>query len=330
MNLKTRNIVAGVLHVVTFIVVLVLYLVYKVSRSKSNINMYRMQLSGPINDTVVPPVSPNTLSYCSTNGISSVNPGRCQVSASYQQPKQVTHFNVIWGCLGFFLITAIAHALYAWDPVIPGLSKNGYGFYTTAVEIEGWNPYRWFEYAISASLMSIILGVLQGTGEITSIMFMAGVTGAMQFSGFTVEALMKKSSVDLFGGVFKQAILGSTASAWILFVFLWFANLYSFFTLIDDLNKKYKGVIDPQTQKQIHLPAFVNFIVIFQLLNYAAFGFVQMYQLIKNWKAMSSADLIDFAKIEKYYIILSYAAKLGLAGGVSYGLILRTKVCPKE
>jgi len=57
------------------------------------------------------------------------------------------------------------------------------------------------------------------------------------------------------------------------------------------------------------------------------FGFVQLYQVIKNWKATSSAELIDFVNIEKYYIILSYAAKLGLAGGVSYGLILRTKNC---
>jgi len=54
---------------------------------------------------------------------------------------------------------------------------------------------------------------------------------------------------------------------------------------------------------------------------------VQLYQVIKNWKATSSAELIDFVNIEKYYIILSYAAKLGLAGGVSYGLILRTKNC---
>jgi hypothetical protein len=329
MNLKTRNIIAGSLHVITFIVILILYLVYKVSRTKSNINMYRMQLTGPINDSVVPAISPNTLSYCTTNGITGKNPGRCQVSATFQQPKQVTKFNVIWGCLGFFLITALAHFLYAWDPVIPGLSRDGIGFYSYAVNVEGWNPYRWFEYAISASLMSIILGVLQGTGEITSIMFMAGVTGAMQFSGLTVEALMKKSSVQLFGGIFKQGILASTASAWILFSFLWFANLYSFFSLIDDLNKKYVGVIDPQTQKQIKLPAFVNFVVVFQLLNYAFFGFVQFYQLVKNWKAISPANLIDFAKIEKYYIILSYAAKLGLAGGVSYGLILRTKVCPE-
>jgi len=232
MYLKTRNIIAVSFHVVTFLVILILYLAYKVTRSKANINLYRMQLSGPINDSVVPAVSPNTLSYCSTSGSGGKNPGRCQVSATFQQPKRVTHFNAIWGCLAFFLITALAHFLYAWDPVIPGLSKYGFGFYSYAVRAEGWNPYRWFEYALSASLMSVILGSLQGTGEITSILFMAGVTGAMQFSGFVVESLMKKTTVDIFGGIFKQAIVGSTVSAWVLFVFLWFANLYSFFVLI--------------------------------------------------------------------------------------------------
>lgn len=328
LSLKQFNTYAAIVHFLTFVVVLVLYLSYKISRKKGKLNVYRPQLAGPIKDTVIPPVSPNTLSYCSTQGNVTVNPGRCQVQPSFQQPAKVGTFNVLLSCMAFFLVTAIAHALYAWDGYIPGLSiSKDTGFYTSAVKFEGWNPYRWIEYGISASLMSAILATIQGSSDLNSVLLMTGVTCAMQFGGFTVESLMRNTIVDMFSGLQKTTIIGSTLGSWILFMFLWFCNLYSFFSLIIDVRNKYKGIKDPLTGKDIKIPSFVYFIVIVQLLNYALFGFVQMFQIVKNWNATSSSDLINFERIEKYYLMLSYAAKLGLAGGVSYGLILRTKPC---
>lgn len=327
-SLKQFNFRAAIVHFLTFVVVLILYLANKVSQKKGKLNVYRPQLAGPINDEVLPPVSPNTLSYCSTQSTNQENPGRCQVQPSFQQPIKTGTFNALAACMSFFLVTALAHALYAWDGYIPGLSiSNDTGFYTSAVKFEGWNPYRWIEYGISASLMSAILATIQGSSEVNSILLMTGVTCAMQFGGFVVESLMRKSIVDTFGGIQQTTIVGSTVGSWILFAFLWFCNLYSFFSLIKDVQNKYKNIEDPQTGKDIRIPSFVYFIVIVQLLNYALFGFIQMYQIVKNWDAGSSSQLVNFETIEKAYLILSYVAKLGLAGGVSYGLILRTRVC---
>ena len=68
-------------------------------------------------------------------------------------------------------------------------------------------------------------------------------------------------------------------------------------------------------------------ITVIDKLNYASFGFIQLYQIVKNWNVKDYSNLLNFEKIEKLYLILSFAAKLGLAGGVSYGLILRTRNC---
>jgi len=316
LSLKSLNIYACILHSLSFVTVLVLYLVYKKSKSKSNIKLFRNSIAGPITETI-PPVYPDTLSYCSTGSATSPNPGQCTVAPNFQQPQKVSMINVIVSCLVFFGITAIAHALYAWD-------KNL--FYTRVIQ-DGWNPYRWFEYAMSASLMSVILGAVQGSVDITTIVFMGGVTAAMQFNGYSTESVMRKSIVRFIGFVQKDVIVGSTISGWLLFVFLWFCNLYSFTTLVNDVKNKYNGVIDPSTGKQIKVPAFVYFVVGLQLLNYASFGFIQLYQIVKNWNVTDYTNLLNFEKIERLYLILSFAAKLGLAGGVSYGLILRTKNC---
>ena len=188
MNLKKFNFYAAITHFVTFLVVLILYLVNKVSQKKGKLNVYRPQLARHINDEVLPPVSPNTLSYCSTQSTNQENPGRCQVQPSFQQPVKVGTFNALIACMAFFLVTALAHYLYSWDGYIPGLSiSKDTGFYSTAVKFEGWNPYRWIEYGISASLMSAILASIQGSSDINSILLMSGVTCAMQFGGFTVE-----------------------------------------------------------------------------------------------------------------------------------------------
>lgn len=322
--LRNTNIIACILHSLSFIAVLVLYLVYKKSRSLGNVKFYRNQLSGKIS-SVVPPVYPDTLPYCSTGG--DVNPGQCTVSPNLQQPKKVAMINVVASCMIFFGITAIVHALYAWDGNIKGLSKDGLGFYSTVIK-DGWNPYRWIEYGLTASLMSVILGAVQGTGDILTIVFMGGVTGAMQFGGgYTAESVMRNSIVSHIGFVQKQVLLGSSLSAWLLFIFLWFCNFYCFTTVAIEIKKKFENVIDPETNEPIKVQPFVYFLVIFKFLSYLSFGLIQFYQIYKNWNVTHFSELVNFKNIELLYLILSFISKFGLAGGVSFGLLLQTKNC---
>lgn len=325
LSLYQTNTIACVFHTLCFVTVLVLYLVYKNSRRASKVNLYRNQLAGPITQTV-PPVSPYTLNYCSSGGTASQQPGQCTVVGSFEQPKKVTSVNVVIYCMIFFIITAVFHGLYAWDGYIPKLSINDLGFYSSVIR-DGWNPYRWIEYSASASLMSVILGVVQGTGDLVSILFMGAVTAAMQFSGFCVEAVMRKSTIQDIGYVQKFVILGSTFGGWLLFVFLWICNLYCFTTIANDTKNKFKNVIDPQTNKPVKTPGFVFFLIVFKIIGYALFGFIQLYQIVQNWNVTNFKKLINFEKIENLYLLLSFISKFGLAAGVSYGLIFNTKNC---
>jgi hypothetical protein len=244
-----------------------------------------------------------------------VNPDECSVEIVYQAPKSTFSINVVYGALVFFLFTAAAHIFYATDAF-------GTGNYSKAI-VMGWNPYRWFEYATSASLMSVLIGLIDGTRDTGSLIATVGLTSAMMFNGYTVESLLRgKASLPQTA---KDAITGATYSGWILYIFLWTVLLYSFGTLVSDVKRLYSGQTGTDG-KPISVPVWVWFIVIFQAIYYASFGYVQYGHIHKRLSGIP----FNYESIENSYISLSYFAKLSLAGGIGYGLIFRTKDCPIE
>jgi len=113
----------------------------------------------------------------------------------------------------------------------------------------------------------------------------------------------------------KDAVLGSTVSGWLLFAALWFVLIFSFSYLVYDVNQLYTNA---------SIPGWIWFVVIGQLLFYASFGVVQVIHIMRRFKNQN----FDYGTIEKYYIFLSFAAKLALAGGIGYGIIFRVRNCP--
>jgi hypothetical protein len=174
--------------------------------------------------------------------------------------------------------------------------------------------------------MSILIGYALGVSDVSQLGNFALITAAMQACGFIVEAsLRNKQQLTTFGGpIFnKQIILGATVAGWLLFVSLWGPLLYTFWSRVNDVSIEYKGLTDSTSGKPIKVPAFVWFIVLVQLYNYASFGIIQAKQIAAAFKN----KLPDFKTIESKYLKLSFAGKLGLASGLGYGLIYRTKDC---
>ena len=66
--------------------------------------------------------------------------------------------NLKYLIVAFFAITSLSHLAYATD-------FGGRGYYSKAILGRGWNPYRWFEYSISASIMIYIISRVSGTKE---------------------------------------------------------------------------------------------------------------------------------------------------------------------
>ena len=301
-SLLKRNRYAAIAHLVSGAVLLFLYNYWPASKTRSTISAYRYQLAGPDSGT------------CTSTGATPTNPDECSVEIVYQPPKETFSVNVVYGSLAFFLFTAAAHFFYATDAF-------GTGNYTKNIAA-GWNPYRWFEYATSASLMSVLIGLIDGTRDTGSLIGTFGITIAMMLNGYVVESLLRGKAP--IGTSSRDAITGATNSGWVLYISLWTVLLYSFATLVSDVKRLFEG--QTNNGKPIAVPTWIWFIVIFQAFYYALFGLVQRSHIHQR---LSGAPY-DYIKTENSYITLSYFAKLSLASGIGYGIIFRTKDCPLE
>jgi hypothetical protein len=270
----------------------------------SVISTYRYRLAGP---------KAGPTDTCRTSDDPT---GQCSVDFPYQLPVKQVEIQVIYGCIAFFLITAAAHAYYATD----GL---GSGSYTLAIQ-EGWNPYRWYEYAASASIMTVLIGITTGTRDLPTLILSALLTAGMQFNGFTIESLLRGQSTVPTKS--RDAITSSLLSAWSLFVGLWVVLFYNFAFVVKDVKELYKGEVDPQSNGPVAVPSWIWFVVILQLIYYASFGIVQNVHI--KHRLNDANTTFSYYQTEKSYIWLSYFAKLSLASGISYGLLFRTKDCP--
>jgi hypothetical protein len=300
-KLYKRNYIAAFAHLASAGGVLLLYNYYKASQTRSSFRTFRYEIAGPNDDAC-------------TTGTPGQQPTQCNVEAAFTKPTPVVDINIIYGCLAFFVFTATAHLWYATDAL-------GSGLYSKAITA-GWNPYRWFEYATSAGIMSILIGLVDGTRDISVLFALFGITVAMMFNGFVTESLLKGR-----GPVSKDAqtaIIGAGFSGWTLFMTLWTILLVTFGVLVRDVNRIFKGQVDPDGNP-IRVPTWIWIVVIMQAIYYALFGLVQFIHIRKRL----SGKAFNYESIENMYITLSYVAKLSLAGGISYGLIWRVKDCPE-
>jgi Heliorhodopsin len=209
--------------------------------------------------------------------------------------ERLGSINIASWILVFFGLTVVFHTLYATD-------FFGRGYYTKFLQ-EGWNPVRWGEYAISAPIMIVIISILTGNRDITSVWASFFVIAALQFCGLIVERETIKPIKDVL------QVQVATAIGWILLLAVWIPLLYSIVAVIGDARGYAANV-----------PAWVPLIVVIQFFQYSWFGFIQMKQVKALVKGM---PLPDFFSIERSYILLSFASKLALGSFIGYGLLQR-------
>lgn len=78
----------------------------------------------------------------------------------------------------FLFISAIAHVFV----VLPGVNA----WYNRNLD-RGINYVRWWEYAFSASVMIVIIGMLSGVYDLGSLILLFGLTAAMNLCGLVME-----------------------------------------------------------------------------------------------------------------------------------------------
>ncbi len=178
----------------------------------------------------------------------------------------------------FLFLSAIAHFLV----VLPGINK----FYNTSLE-KGINYFRWYEYALSSSVMIVIISMLFGAKDIGTIVAIVGLNATMNLLGLMMELhnqTTEKTSWTSF-------VIGSFSGAipWVV-ILLYFLG---------------SAVKTPDVLDQIPWFVYAIFGTYFVLFNLFPINMVLQYKKVGRWK--------DYLYGERGYIMLSLVAKSLLA-----------------
>ena len=193
-------------------------------------------------------------------------------------------FDLPFGILvaSFLFISAAAHALIS----IPKKTNEKYN-----ADLEkGINQFRWFEYAISSSIMIVLISTLFGIYDIASLVLIFIVNATMNLFGLVMEQMNSgKNKNDIIWGPF---IWGSIAgiAPWIAILLYMFGN----------------GNFD-------QVPWFVWAIVgtYFVAFNTFPVNMILQYKKVGKWE--------NYIYGERIYIVLSLVAKSILAWLVLFG-----------
>jgi len=200
------------------------------------------------------------------------------------EPASRALFSLPFGVLvaSFLLISACAHALIS----IPKKTNDIYN----ADLLKGINKFRWFEYALSSSVMITLISTLFGIRDVTTLILI-----------FVVNA-----SMNLFGLVMEQLNAGSEKKGVIWGPFIWgaIAGLAPWAAILTYMFGS--GNFDK-------VPWFVWAIVgaYFVAFNTFPINMILQYKKIGKWSS--------YIYGERVYIVLSLVAKTILAWLVLFG-----------
>jgi len=183
----------------------------------------------------------------------------------------------------FLLISAAAHYLLASPVIYPWYVKN---------LKRHINYVRWYEYALSSSVMIVVIAMLSGMFDLPSLVLIFALNATMIFFGLMMELHNQTTdktnwtafNLDVFAGIVP----------WVI-IFWYFSSAVA--------------------NSQDAVPTFVYGIIasLFVFFNVFAVNMVLQYRKIGPWR--------DYLFGERMYILLSLFAKSALAWQVFSGTL---------
>ena len=159
-----------------------------------------------------------------------------------------------WLVISFHLLSFVFQGFAA---LTACCNKGVCGYhYETMVE-DGRNPLRFIEYSISASVMLVIISLINGIIDSNLLVCIAVLTCSCQLCGLVVEYLNDDQR-------FLQGVLHGIG--WLTFLTAYSIIFRAYFASIE--------------KSQASPPLFVTLIVIFLFALYGSFGVVQLYEII--------------------------------------------------
>ena len=187
----------------------------------------------------------------------------------------------------FLLLSAIAHFITILPNVYPWYIKN---------LKKHINVIRWYEYALSSSVMIVLISMLVGIYDFSTLLLLFGINASM----------------NLFGLVMEQINQDRKDVNWLPYIFGCIAGIIPWIVIF----LHFQGAI---SSAEVEIPTFVYFVVfsLFAVFNIFALNMFLQYKKIGPWKS--------YVFGEKFYILLSLFAKTLLAWQVWSGTLRGTE-----
>lgn len=156
----------------------------------------------------------------------------------------------------------------------------------------GINPLRWYEYALSSSLMIVLLSIMFGISTIEGLLAVFGINAVMNLLGLLME---------------KMNPPNRERTDWTAHWIGWIAGIVPWIIIVIYMF----GIGDLSTLPWFVLPGVIFYFLVFNLF---AFNQFLQYARIGKWK--------DYAFGEQVYVWLSLFGKSTLAWLVFIGILL--------
>jgi hypothetical protein len=183
---------------------------------------------------------------------------------------------------GFLFISAFAHTIIA---------TVRYEEYVQYLE-RGMNPYRWYEYSVSASLMIVVIGMLAGIWDLGTLLALFGLVAVMNLCGLLMEQRNQATGSTDWTAFYVGTIAGLVP--WVVIAITFVGTVVA------------AGGEFPQFVIYIYVSIFVFF-------NLFALNMILQYRETWRWE--------EYLFGEKSYIVLSLVAKSLLAWQVYFGTL---------
>ncbi len=184
--------------------------------------------------------------------------------------------------VGFLFLSALAHGL------IGTVLYRRYVDYLA----RGMNPYRWYEYSVSASLMIVVIAMLAGIWDLGTLIALFGLVAVMNLMGLMME-LHNQTTSSTDWTAYNIGVLAGIVP-WVVIAIPIVGSILA------------SGGEVPDFVIYIYLSIFVFF-------NLFAVNMVLQYRETWRWR--------EYLFGEKMYILLSLVAKSALAWQVYFGTI---------
>jgi hypothetical protein len=183
----------------------------------------------------------------------------------------------------FLLLSAVAHFTIA--------SPGVFGWYVNNLK-KGINYVRWYEYAFSASLMIVLIGMLCGLYDLAALIMAFALTAVMNLCGLMMEIHNQVTQKTSWTAYVIGCIAGIVP--WVAIAIYFFGSLAT---------------------AEGSVPTFVYFILptLFVFFFSFALNMVLQYRKVGPWR--------DYLFGERMYVLLSLVAKSALAWQVFAGTL---------